>query len=317
MPADYRKGLHELGDGLFAYLQPDGTWGWSNAGLVTADGASLLVDTLFDLALTREMLAAMRPLTEKHPIDAAMNTHGNGDHCFGNQLLPPQAEIYATVAAVEDMRAAPPQLLDALKRADDLPAELRAYVGRIFGPFRFDDIELRAPTSTFEGSLELRVGDRVVELLEVGPAHTGGDAIAHVPDAGVVFTGDILFVGGTPIVWAGPIGNWLEACDRILGLGAKTLVPGHGPVTDAAGVRDVQRYLTYVRDEARTRFEAGMDAQAAAHDIDLSDFTGWGDPERIAVNVETVYRELEPGRPPASPPELFARMARWASRHPV
>jgi cyclase len=315
MGAAYRKGLHELGDGLFAYLQPDGTWGWSNAGLVTADGASLLVDTLFDLELTRDMLAAMRPLTDKHPIDAAMNTHGNGDHCFGNQLLPAETEIYATVAAMEDMRAAPPQLLDALKRADDLPPELRAYAGRIFGPFRFDEIELRTPTATFEGRLELRVGDRVIELLEVGPAHTGGDAIAHVPDAGVVFTGDILFIGGTPIVWAGPIENWLVACDRILGLGAHTLVPGHGPVTDAAGVHDVQRYLTYVRDQARARFEAGMDAEAAADDIDLSGFAGWGDPERIAVNVETVYRELDPGRPPASPPALFARMARWASRH--
>ena len=84
----YRKGLHELGDGLFAYLQPDGGWGWSNAGLITADGTSLLVDTLYDLALTREMLDAMASLTARHPIDAALNTHSNPDHCFGNELLP-------------------------------------------------------------------------------------------------------------------------------------------------------------------------------------------------------------------------------------
>ena len=87
MRVAYERGLHELGDGVYAYLQPDGTWGWSNAGLIAADGTSLLVDTLFDLELTREMLDAMRRVTERSPIDAAMNTHGNGDHCFGNGLL--------------------------------------------------------------------------------------------------------------------------------------------------------------------------------------------------------------------------------------
>jgi glyoxylase-like metal-dependent hydrolase (beta-lactamase superfamily II) len=311
----YRKGLHELGDGLFAYLQPDGTWGWSNAGLIAAEGTSLLVDTLFDLELTREMLDAMRPVTETRPIDAAMNTHGNGDHCFGNELLAPDAAIYATAKASAEMQAAPPQLVNLLKTADGLPEELAAYTRRIFGPFRFEGIELRPPTDTFEGELELRVGDRAVRFVEVGPAHTDGDAIVHVPDADVVFTGDILFIQGTPIVWAGPFENWLRACDRILALDARVLVPGHGPVTDASGVHDVTRYLTYVRDEAKARFDAGMDAAQAADDIDLSDFAGWGDPERIAVNVATAYRELDPSLPEPSRPELFQRMAHWAARH--
>ena len=204
--------------------------------------------------------------------------------------------------------------MNALKHAD-APPELAAYMRRIFGPFRFEDVELRVPSSTFEGSLDLRIGDRDVRFVEVGPAHTAGDAIVHVPDAGVVFTGDILFVEGTPIMWDGPVANWLAACERILALDARVLVPGHGPVTDASGVRDVMRYLAYVRDECRHRFDAGMDAEQAADDIDLSDFAGWGDPERIAVNVETVYGELDPEREPASRPELFIRMARWAARH--
>jgi cyclase len=310
----YRKGLHELGDGLFAYLQPDGSWGWSNAGLIAAEGTSLLVDTLFDLELTREMLDAMRPVTDTRPIDAAMNTHGNGDHCFGNELLPESAAIYATAKASAEMQATPPQLVNMLK-SDALPEEVTAYTRRIFGPFRFEGIELRPPTDTFEGELELRVGDRRVRFVEVGPAHTDGDAIVHVPDAGVVFTGDILFIEGTPIVWAGPFANWLRACDRVLALDARVLVPGHGPVTDASGVHEVKRYLTYVRDEARARFDAGMDAAQAADDIDLGDFAGWGDPERIAVNVATVYRELDPSLPEPSRPELFQRMARWAARH--
>ena len=62
--ASYEKGLVEVADGAFAYLQPDGGWGWSNAGLVTSGGSSLLVDTLFDLHLTREMLDSMRSVTD-------------------------------------------------------------------------------------------------------------------------------------------------------------------------------------------------------------------------------------------------------------
>jgi glyoxylase-like metal-dependent hydrolase (beta-lactamase superfamily II) len=162
--------------------------------------------------------------------------------------------------------------------------------------------------------MELSVGDRAVTFLELGPAHTGGDTIVHVPDAATVFTGDLLFIEGTPIVWAS-LGNWIAACDRILELGATTLVPGHGPVTDAGGVRDVRRYLAYIGEQARQRFDAGMDAAAAADDIDISDFADWGDPERIAANVMAAYRELDPSLPAATPPELFVRMAAWRAAH--
>ena len=103
----YTKGLHELGDGCFAYLQPDGGWGWSNAGLVVGDGQSLLVDTLFDLHLTAEMLDAMAPHTAAAPISHVVNTHANGDHCYGNQLVA-GAEIIASTAAAEEMGEVPP-----------------------------------------------------------------------------------------------------------------------------------------------------------------------------------------------------------------
>src|SRR5580658_2181388 len=84
----YDKGLHEVADGVWAYLQPDGGWGWSNAGLVTGGGHALLVDTLFDLKLTAEMLDDMRRTTpEATRIGTVVNTHANGDHCFGNELV--------------------------------------------------------------------------------------------------------------------------------------------------------------------------------------------------------------------------------------
>jgi len=311
----YERGLHELGDGLYAYLQPDGGWGWSNAGLVTADGTSLLVDTLFDLTLTRDMLAAMQPVTDRSPIGQAFNTHGNGDHWFGNALLPDGIPIVASAGAIEDMRAAPAAAVNLLFNELDLGPEFEAFAEHAMRRFDFASVTERLPTESFEGRHELRVGDRGVHLIELGPAHTHGDAIAHVPDTNVVFTGDLLFIEGTPIIWAGPVANWLRACEEIIGLGARVIVPGHGPVTDESGVRDVQRYLMYVRDQAAQRFEAGMDETAAADDIDLSDFRDWGDPERIAVNVATIYRELDPTLPPLSHPELFVRMAHWSARH--
>ena len=115
-------------------------------------------------------------------------------------------------------------------------------------------------------------------------------------------------------MWA-DFDNWIAACDRILELGADVLVPGHGPVTDASGARDVQRYLRHVRAEARVRFDAGMDAEAAADDIDISDFADWGDPERIAANVGAAYRAFDPSLPPIAPPEQLVRMATWRARH--
>ncbi len=314
MKVAYEKGLHELGDGLYAYLQPDGGWGWSNAGLIDAGGTSLLVDTLYDHRLTREMLDAMAHVTERSPIDQAMNTHGNPDHCFGNDLLPSATEIYATKAAAEELALLSPAVLQGLKDAD-LGPEINAFVEHAFGPFDFEGIQLRPASTTFVGSLDVQVGDRPVRFLEVGPAHTEGDAIVHVPDAGVVFTGDILFVEGTPMVWAGPFSNWIRACDVILELGARVLVPGHGPVTDESGVRDVQRYLRHVHAEARKRFDAGMTVEEAADDIDVSDFDDWNDVERIAANVGTAYRELDPSLPEIPAAEQLMRMARWKARH--
>jgi glyoxylase-like metal-dependent hydrolase (beta-lactamase superfamily II) len=311
----YTRGLHELGDGLFAYLQPDGGWGWSNAGLITAQGSSLLVDTLFDLNLTRAMLDAMKPVTDTNPIGQAFNTHGNGDHWFGNELLPDGIPIIASTRAIEDMRAAPPAAVHALFNDVDLGPEFETFAKNTMRRFDFASVTARLPNQSFGTEDVLDVGDRQVRLLELGPAHTSGDSIAYVPDAHTVFTGDLLFIEGTPMMWAGPVSNWLLACDRIIALHAQTIVPGHGPVTDASGVHDVKRYLTYVRDEARQRFDAGMDDEAAADDIDIADFRDWGDPERLAANVANLYREFDPALPHLTPPELFVRMARWSARH--
>ncbi len=310
LDATYSRGLHELGNGCFGYLQPDGSWGWSNAGLVVGDGASLLVDTLFDLKLTAEMLRSMADVTTSAPIGTVVNTHANGDHCYGNQLVR-DLEIVASAKAAHEMTEVPPAMLAALNAA---PGEIGELFRSFFGAFEFEGIELTLPTRTFEHRLDLEVGGREVQLIEVGPAHTAGDTIAYVPDAKTVFTGDILFIGGTPIVWAGPLSNWVAACDLMLGLDVDTVVPGHGPLTDKAGIVQVRDYLAFVDREASARQRAGLDAWDAARELAREigareDFGSWGEFGRIAVNVETVYRTLDPDHRTPDVVEQFRRMA--------
>ena len=307
----YTKGIHEVGDGCFAYLQPDGGWGWSNAGLIVGEGTSLLVDTLFDLHLMADMLGAMAPHTAGAPIGTLVNTHANGDHCYGNELVA-GAEIVTSTATAEEMAEVTPELLAGLTAA---PGEVGELFRAFFGPFDFTGITFTGPTRTFDGRLELDVGGRPVELIEVGPAHTRGDVLVHSPDDRTVFTGDILFIGGTPIVWAGPLANWIAACDLMLGMDVETVVPGHGPVTDKSGVVQVRDYLSFVRAEATARHEAGMSAWDAAQDIALGPFDDWGEAGRLVVNVEAVYRELDPEYVPAGIVEQFRRMAELEERN--
>jgi len=306
----YTRGLHDLGNGTWAWLQPDGSWGWSNAGLVVDGEHCLLVDTLFDTKLTAGMLAAMRAaVPASRRVGAVVNTHSNGDHCNGNSLLP-EAEIIATEAAAEEMRHESPAVMVEFSRAAPALGEMGEFFLHCFGAFDFAGVTQRLPTRTFCGSLSLAVGDKRVELTQVGPAHTQGDTLVHVPADRVIYTGDILFIEGHPIMWAGPAGNWIAACERILALEVDTVVPGHGPVTDKRGVRAVRDYLAYVRDEARKRYDAGMPVYEAALDIALADYSSWGDAERIVVNVDTLYREFSGSIAPADVAAMFGLMAR-------
>ena len=314
MTGPYTTGLHEVASGVWAWLQPDGSWGWSNAGLVADEdaGASLLVDTLFDLKLTGRMLEAMR-----HAVPAAaaigtlVNTHANGDHTFGNQLLA-GARIVASRRCVEEMGEVPPQLLAAMMRSAPGLGATGEYLQRIFGPFDFEGISLTLPTDPFEGELGIMVGDRLVRLHEVGPAHTRGDVLVEVPERRVVFTGDICFVGGHPVMWSGPVANWIAALDRILAMDVDTVVPGHGPVSTKAEVAELKGYFEYLSQQSRARFDAGLSPMEAARDIDLKHFAGWTEAERLVVNVTTIYRELG-AEVPADAVSLFGQMAELAS----
>ena len=308
MRASYERGLAEVGDGIYAYLQPDGGWGWSNAGLVSDGEASLLIDTLFDLELTETMLADMRAaVPAAAQIDTLVNTHANGDHCYGNALLT-GTRIVASQATAAEMSELPPAAMAALIEQAPNMGRLGEFFLRCFGGFRFDGIEPAPPGETFSGELALRVGDRELHLIEVGPAHTRGDTMAWLADERVLFTGDILFNGAHPIAWAGPVSNWVAACEEIEALAPAAIVPGHGPLASLADVRELRAYFEYLYEQAGAAHRDGLDAMAAAERLSLDRWADWKERERLVVNIANIYAELSGAEPP-DPLEAFQQMA--------
>lgn len=308
----FRQGVHEIGNGLFGYIQPDGTWGWSNAGLVTSRGETLLVDTLMSVPLTREMLDEFARVEGGDHIDLVVNTHANPDHFFGNGLVS-DAQIIATEKTREEMAGFNPQALAQLSANWETMGEAGEFLFETMGrKFDFSGVdELTLPDRTFADSLTLQVGEKTVELHDLGPAHTMSDTIAWVPGDNVVFTGDLLFNEGHPVIWTGPLSNWIAACEFIEALKPEVVVPGHGPICDVTAVSNMKGYFEHLRDEARGRWKAGMGWREAARDIPMKEYAHWTDQERVVANVYSLFKEWDPGIEPATPPQLFAEMNRY------
>lgn len=332
---EFDGGLIEVAPRTWAWVQPNGGLGESNAGLVVGDDGALLIDTLWDERLTAAMLDAMAPALGGVPIRRVLNTHGDGDHWYGNGLVPGDAEIVASAAAAEQMREEPPSMLTRLApvgtlaglagRLPLLPARARARglgaFGEMLSRYDFAGASPRLPGRTFTGSLTLKSDGREIEVTEVGPAHTRGDAILYLPYVGVVFAGDILFNGVTPIMWAGPVDNWIAALELIEDLDPVAVVGGHGPVGGVAEVRALRDYWTWLAEEVGAA--PGEDA------ADLSDrllrseewngapWAGWRNPERTLVNVARIQATASGGAPAIGTVErigLIAAMGALAAK---
>ncbi len=307
--------LVQVAEGIHVWLAPNGSWGMSNAGLILGEDESMIVDTMFDLNLTRSMLNAMATIEPRisKSVDALLNTHANGDHCHGNELVPTE-RVIASEETANEMDELPPAVLFAMvERFKGDSSALGQYIRHAFGAFDFSNITMRLPTETFTNEMSLTIGNVEVELYEVGPAHTRGDVIAYIPSRGVVFTGDILFNHETPIMWSGPVDNWIAACELIASFDAIT-IPGHGPVTDSTGAIEMRDYWVMLRDQTKERFDGGMSVLDAARDIDLGPYAGWGGPERVFLNVNSLYREFGSDRVIEDVMDLFAEMgAIWVA----
>jgi len=330
--------LRELAPNVFGYFQPDGSWGLSNAGLILGQPGTMLVDTLFDYLHTRRMLDAMSKVrAQNQPIDIVVNTHADGDHCYGNALLRGSRIISSTTTKQEMLAMQPSRLASLMSLAKVINAmgsfqrplrsllkllhlkgvlnlvDAAPYALKGFAAFDFRNIELELPNETFEEKLTLNLGNRVIELTKLGPTHTLGDVIAYVPDARVLFAGDILFSGLHPLVWAGSIANCIAACEKIAALDVEVIVPGHGPVMDRAGVTEHIEYFKSLLNEVRAFIEQGVPESEAVRRLVSQGFGSRSLPERLAVNVNAAYRELQSKARTHDVIAQFAEMARLST----
>lgn len=281
-----------VADGAYACLVPDRGWGWSNCGLIAA-GGGLMVDTLMDVAQTRRALTLFAEVVPEAPA-RLVNTHHNIDHCWGNQLFRDK-EIYAHRECAERMAGdLTPAALQALAAAPELSPGARWFADDI-AEFDFSEVEPTPPNRLLDGDEKLDLGDTVAELRYVGPAHTAGDVIVHLPERGVVYAGDVIFRQCTPIGWEGTFEGWIAALEAIAALEPETIVPGHGPLCGVEGATELADYLRYVWAESVRLHEQGHSELEAAKRIDLGPYAAWNQPERLVFNVARAYRELRGG----------------------
>jgi glyoxylase-like metal-dependent hydrolase (beta-lactamase superfamily II) len=299
---DVTMQLQALDDGVYACLQPDRGFGWSNSGLV-ARGGGLVVDTFWDLPRTRAMIdmyAGVHPALPRRLV----NTHHNGDHCWGNQLFA-GAEILGHRLCAEGMREdIAPATMTELGAVHAPRLGLHRFA-KALADYDFRDITITPPTTTFEGDVTLDLDGLRVDILYVGPAHTAGDAVVHLPERGILFGGDVLWNSCTPIGWEGTYAQWYAALDRIIALAPRIVVPGHGGIMDTEGVKTLRRYFEFVQAESKRFFEAGLDEMEACKRIDLGPYAKWTEPSRIVFNVRRAYRELR-GEPYDAPLDVIA-----------
>ncbi len=271
--------LVEVAPGVFAYVQPDGSWMVNNTGVVIGPGGeSLMVDTTSTEARNRALLTTVERISPRAP-RALVNTHHHGDHTFGNWLLPRQTPIIGHVTCREDVLAAGLVASQVLTGPD------------------YGHQELRPPDVTFTGSMTLHLGDRRVELVHVGPAHTRSDVIVWLPDERTLFAGDIAFAGGQPFLAEGSLAGYPMALARIRALQPEVLVPGHGPVCRGDEVPrlldDLGSYAAFLDAVAREAHAAGATPLEAATAAKDNPFAGWQESERLVGNLHRAYSELE------------------------
>lgn len=271
--------------GVYAYVQPDGGWCLNNAGFVTGGGRTLLVDTAATerraLALRAAVLAAGAPLPR-----TVVNTHHHGDHTYGNGVFAPEALILGHENARSEQLAAGRQL------------EL------IWPETDFGALDLTAPDLTYGDRMTLHVGETEVRVLHPGVAHTTGDSLVWLPEQGIVFTGDLVFAEGTPFLAMGSLAGSLRALELLRSLGAETVVPGHGPLTDPGAYEATERYLRYVAELAREGRAKGLTPLEAAREADLGEFAAWRESERLVANLHRAYAELA-GEPEGVPLDIL------------
>ncbi len=289
MSAHPRGHAVEVSADVYAYVQHDGSWWVNNAGFLVGSRGVVSIDACATEARTTAYLATIAELSDQ-PVRTLINTHHHGDHTFGNYLFPT-----ATIVGQERSRAA--------IRAWGLPRAAPFWTDVEWG-----DVELAPPFLTFDESVTVYVDELRCEVRHLGlPAHTDNDAIVWLPERKVLFSGDLLFKGVTPLVVQGSVAGMLETLAAVEQFGAETVIAGHGPVCGPEVFGDAMRYLRFVQRVAEDGVASGISPLEAALDTDLGEFADLLDRERIVGNLHRAYAE-ERGEPWGAPLDTAAAL---------
>ncbi|MED7950334.1 MBL fold metallo-hydrolase [Streptomyces sp. BE303] len=269
-----RVRVREVADGVYAYVQEPGGWCLNNAGVVLGGGESLLVDTAATERRARRLREAVNGLTAAPPRLLVL-THFHGDHVFGSAVAAPEAAVVAHEHARREMTEAGLGLTGLWPDVD------------------WGRIEVRLPHLTYRDRLTVHVGDRPVELLHFGPAHTTGDTLVWLPDDGVLFAGDVVLNGCTPFVLMGSVRGTLRTLERLRELAPRTVVPGHGPVAGPEVLDETAAYLDWLLRTAEAGRAAGLSPLETARDAGPGPYPHWLDGERVVGNLHRAYAELD------------------------
>ena len=248
--------LTPLGDGVFAWLQPGGESGVSNAGVVLDDDGATVVDTLMVRSQWEPFAAAVAELDV--PVRRIVLTHAHIDHVGGARAFP-----HASVCASPATSA----LLDEAMPLDAYKAFMPAFADG------FDELaELGTRPATHEVDSAAQLTPRIELLPATG--HTSGDLMALVADVDVCFAGDLCFFGVTPLAFQGDPAVWANTLDAVADI-AETIVPGHGPVGGERECRELSDYLRHC-----VAADGNVDA------IPAGPWDAWIERDRDAINVE-------------------------------
>lgn len=277
--------LLEVAAGVFAWIQPDGSWWINNAGAVTGNGEAFVVDTCATAERTRRFLGALDDASGGAKVTRAANTHEHGDHTYGNVLLPEDAELIGHPTMADHLAA--DLLIDGCPPIWE-PVPDWGVAGR------------RVPTTLVADRASYELGGHQVELMHPGyAAHTEGDLVAFVRDVGVLFTGDLIFHGLTPLVFAGSVSGARAALRWIAELAPAVLVPGHGPLVTRSELDGVlaehEAYLGLVQELADAGLAAGKAPLEVAESADLGRFASWADAERLVLNLHRAFADASGG----------------------
>jgi len=270
MPLGRRSGWREVGRDVYVrnYRTLD-----ENVGLILGDGAAMLVDTRSSHVQGAEILRHVREVTPLRPT-VVVNTHCHYDHCYGNAVMLP-CEIWGHEACALELRT------HGEARRRDVLATVPPAMAR-----EIETVEFVPPDHEVRDHRTIRVGGRAVELRHVGRGHTDGDLVAVIPDAHVIFAGDLVEEGAPPSFGdAFPL-DWPATAGHVAALASGPVVPGHGKIVDRAYVERQAGELATVAAQARAAHAQGILEDRAAKLLALP-------PAFAADAIRRAYAQLD------------------------